>query len=344
MSDDVPSPGDPQFARESAGAAWPRWSSRLHDSLESQESVAAELRRAVEELRRTLDEPPPSASPVPPSASPRLIARYRSRRFPPALPGLHRIPRDRSRRHRMWLLLPAGAAVVLTVAGLVVASARPDTPPRSASTQAQGAPAPPPPPLPPWPGRTTPEPPDLPTRGAGADAKGTAMVVAFSADRTVDVYERAVLSPGRTTFTLRPADVSALLRPLEATPPTVQDLRAEVDGRPVPVATTSSGWTLAAPPGTAGTRLVLRYRLTGAMSRKQPAPPGRFVLVLAPLAPSAGGAGDAVVVRIRDRRVEDVYCPGAPHPLCGSADGALHTGTVPNGAVPVVVALVTFPS
>ena len=71
--------------------------------------------------------------------------------------------------------------------------------------------------------------------------------------------------------------------------------------------------------------LVLRYRLTGALIRHEPAPPGRYLLVLTPLlltplAPSGSGDG-AVVVRIQDPRVEEMYCPGGSNPLCGTAGG-----------------------
>jgi hypothetical protein len=91
--------------------------------------------------------------------------------------------------------------------------------------------------------------------------------------------------------------------------------------------------------------LALRYHLRGALIRPQPAPPGRYALVLTPLAPSAGhGAEAGVVVRIDDPRVEEVYCPAARDQLCGRVDGAVHVATVPAGARPVVVALVTFPT
>jgi hypothetical protein len=179
----------------------------------------------------------------------------------------------------------------------------------------------------------------------GADANGTELTAALGADRSVEVYERAVLTPGATSLALSPARSPDLLRSLDAPPPVVEDLHAEVDGRPVRVTSTGSGWAVQMSAGARGGRLALRYRLSGALVRREPAPPGRFTLVLTPLAPSAGrGADDAVVVRISDPRVQELYCPGATNQLCGRVDGELHTARVPGGTVPVVVALVTFAS
>ena len=67
-------------------------------------------------------------------------------------------------------------------------------------------------------------------------------------------------------------------------------------------------------------------------------------LVLTPLTPAPGGADAGVVVRIRDPRVEEVYCPGDDRPALRAPGGPLHIATVPAGAVPIVVGLVTFPS
>jgi hypothetical protein len=230
----------------------------------------------------------------------------------------------------------AGSGTRATTAASPTASARTATPSVAPSA----------PPLPAWPGQSGAEPPGLPARGPGADASGSEVTAALGADRqSVDVYERAVLTRGRTTLALRPAGSPELARSLDAPLPTVEGLQAAVDGRPVPVTRTAAGWNVTTPSGTTVARLVLRYRLTGALVRREPSPPGRYTLVLTPLAPSAGGrADDAVVVRIRDPRIEEVYCIGASQQLCGRVAGALHTAAVPAGAVPVVIALVTFPS
>jgi hypothetical protein len=338
MSEPVPSSTDAQDASARRPAPWPRWSSDLHESLASQEVSAAELRQDLDDLRRTLD----------------------------AAPARTPAPRTRSFRSRPLVAGAAGVVLALALAaGLAARFARPGsvaasgtrattsaTPTASIHTttpvpaaSVPGRPEPSAPALPDWPGRSVPEPPGLPVRGVGADASGTELTAALAADRSVNVYERAVLMRGVSTLTLRPAAARGLARSLEAPPPVVEDLHAEVDGRPVPVRRTASGWTVASPSGSTAGRLALRYRLRGGLVRLEPAPPGRYTLVLTPLAPAAGrGADDAVVVRISDPRIEELYCPGATNQLCGRRNGALHTATVPPGAVPVVVALVTFPS
>ncbi|HVN10646.1 MAG TPA: hypothetical protein VMT69_01040 [Kineosporiaceae bacterium] len=344
MSEPVPASTGAQGASARDEADWPTWSSDLHQSLASQEASAAELRHDLDDLRRTLD----------------------------ATPTRTPAPRTRSIRTRGLVAGGAGLVLALTLAGgLAARSARPGsaaeagpgaapgprlsasaraTPTASAAgptpgpTSARGTAGPSAPPLPDWPGRGVPQPPDLPAHGVGADLSGTELTAALVADGSVEVYERAVLTPGATALTLRPAGMAAIARTLAASPPVVEDLHAEIDGRPVPVTQSASGWTVAAPAGTTAVRLELRYRLTGALLRREPAPPGRYTLVLAPLAPSAGdGADTAVAVRITDPRIEELYCPAAANQLCGRADGDVHTATVPAGAVPVVVALVTLP-
>ena len=90
-------------------------------------------------------------------------------------------------------------------------------------------------------------------------------------------------------------------------------------------------------------QLVLRYRLRGALARQEPAPPGRASLLLRPLTGDVSlGTGDAVVVRIDDRRVGSLYCPAPQPALCGADAGTVHTATVPAGATPVVLAQVTL--
>jgi hypothetical protein len=186
------------------------------------------------------------------------------------------------------------------------------------------------------------EPPGLPAHGVGADVTGTELTAAISAAQTVDVYERVLMPRSAGVLTVRPAGSPGLASSLGAPLPVVEDLHAEVRGRPMPVTKTGSGWTVTTPGAAMTDHLVLRYRLTGALIRHEPAPRGRYMLVLTPLAPSGRG-DDAVVVRIRDPRVDEMYCPGGSDPLCGRAEGELHTATVPAGATPVVVALVTFP-
>ena len=187
-----------------------------------------------------------------------------------------------------------------------------------------------------------PVPPGLPRSGPGADAPGSELTAAIDADgRHVDVYERAVLRPGTTSVLLAPATTAGLPETLRDLRPSVEDLQAEVDGRPVAATPAGDGWQVAAPGGI--TQVVLRYRLGGALVRQEPAPPGRAGVLLRPLTgPAAQAAADPVVVRIDDRRVVALYCP-APRPaLCAASAGTVLTATVPPGADAVVLADVTL--
>jgi hypothetical protein len=337
MTDPAPHAGRTQDDSGREVARWPDWSSGLHESLASHQASAEELRQELDDLRRTLDAAP-AGPPVTPRRRGRLVVGGTVLAL--ALGGGLAVREAHSGGGHGS---PAGATVPETPTTSPSAVAPPasatSTPTPSSSSALAAAP------LPAWPGQRGPEPPDLPAHGVGADVVGTEVTARLADDRrSADVYERALLSSAAATLTLRPAGTADLTRSLRAPMPSVKDLHAEIDGRPVPVLRTASGWTVTAPGGTEGGRLVLRYRLAGALVRPEPAPPGRYTLVLTPVAPSAGdGAAQAVVVRIRDPRVEEVYCPGASNQLCGREDGSLHVGTVPAGAVPLVVALVTFP-
>jgi hypothetical protein len=339
MSDPSP-PSSSQDDGERAFSRRPRWTSELHESLTSQEATASKLRQELDDLRRTLDAAPAGG------------------------PGRHRRPYRRLILAAAALATAAAAVLVLAlVIGLATRGDRSGAAPASSVevTTSASSPSisPSPPsgtpsstpstslpaaaPLPPWPGEGRPEPPGLPAHGVGADLPGTEVTAALGTDRrSVEVYERALLAPGGTTLTLRPATSNQVARSLGAALPTVEDLHAAIDGRPVPVTRTASGWTV--PVSSSGTRLTLRYRLRGAVVRTEPAPRGRYTVVLTPLTPATAGGDAGVVVRIRDPRVEEVYCPGTTNQLCGHAEGPLHVATVPAGSVPIVIGLVTFPS
>jgi hypothetical protein len=314
MSEPVPSPA--QDDSERALSRWPRWSSALHQSLASHEASASELRQELDDLRRTLDFAPPG-----------VAAR-------------------RTRPSRRTILVAAAVAVLVLALGIGIATraARSGSAPEAAvaASASSHTALPAAAPLPRWPGQAGPEPPGLPGHGVGADLPGTEVTAAFRADRrSVEVYERALLAPAGTTLTLRPATSDEVVRSLRAPSPTVEDVHAAIDGRPVPATRTASGWIVPVSSTTTGAHLTLRYRLGGAVVRTEPAPRGRYTLVLTPLTPADGAAG-AVVVRIRDPRVEEVYCPGTANQLCGHGDGPLHVATVSAGSLPIVVGLVTF--
>jgi hypothetical protein len=333
MSDPSP-PSSEQDDGEWAHSRRPRTASELYESLASQEATASKLRQELDDLRRTLD----------------------------AAPAAHRAPRRRPSRRLVLGTGAAGAVLVLALGiGLAIGGDRsgaapassesamapassPPVTPTSPSVPPSSAPLPAAAPLPPWPGEGRPEPPGLPAHGVGADLPGTEVTAALGTDRrSVEIYERALLAPAGNTLTLRPATSNQVARSLRAAPPAVEDLHAAIDGLPVPVRRTASGWTLPVPSTTSGTRLTLRYRLGGALVRTEPAPRGRYTVVLTPLTPTTAGAGAGVVVRILDPRVEEVYCPGTTNQLCGHEEGPLHVATVPAGSVPIVIGLVTFP-
>lgn len=345
MSEHVPPSRAPDGSEQPISRG-PRWTSDLHASLASSEARASELRQELDELRRSLDAAPGGE------------------------PGRHRRPRSR----RMALGAASGAVLVLAAGvGLAVRGSGRDAGPTSAAATSTAAaarspastsasPAPSTAPsivapattrrpqpagavLPTWPGATGPEPPGLPAHGVGSDLPGTEVTAALAADRTtVEVYERALLAPAGSTLTLRVAASPEIARSLRAAPPTVQDVHAAVDGRSVPPTRTRSGWTVPLRATSGVTHLTLRYRLSGAVVRTEPAPRGRYTLVLTPLTATGDGSGAAVVVRISDPRVAEVYCPATANQLCGREEGDVHIATVPAGAVPIVIGLVTFPS
>jgi len=338
MSDPVPPPAARDDG-ERAISRWPRWSSDLHQSLASSEASASRLRQELEDLRRSLDVPP----------------------------GRPAAPRRRSSRGRV---LSTGAGVILVLAlgaglaarasgsgsgsefsaasaGSTASSSGRTAPSGTSTTRTRpAAPLPTAAPLPRWPGEAGPQPPGLPAHGVGADLPGTEVTAALGADgKSVEVYERALLASAEPALTLRPATSDAVARSLGTALPTVENLHAAIDGRSVPVTRAASGWSVPVTGTTTGARLTLRYRLSGALVRPEQAPRGRYNMVLTPLTPAPGSGAEAgVVVRIRDPRVEEVYCPETSNELCGHQDGSLHVATIPVGTVPIVVGLITFPS
>jgi hypothetical protein len=181
---------------------------------------------------------------------------------------------------------------------------------------------------------------NLPSSGPGADVPGADAFAALDAGGAVDVWERLVVRPGTTEVSLAPATTPAL--PARAGV-RLTDVQVAVNGRRVTPRDSGAGWQVTLPPGGAFTQVVVRYRLTGALARVTPAPPGRVTLDLRPVAgPTAVAAGDPVVVRLTDPRVGAVYCPAAQAPLCAVSQGPAHVATVPAGAAPVVLAQLTL--
>jgi hypothetical protein len=353
-------PDDPPVLRSTRLPA--ASTSTLRSSLDGQEARAAELRDALDALRASLEG---RRAPVAPSAPPPRRSR-RVRPLTPLRPGRVRPARS---------VLLAGAAL-LGLAGVAVAAVAlvptvrrtatgpsasraavaPSTltpsPPPSAST---AAPSPGRSPIAststsstlttrrlPWPGGAVLQPSGLAASGPGATVPGLDLTAALDPDgRHVDVYERLVLRPGVTSLALHQADLGRLPAQLHVGRGGVGDLQVELDGRAVRPQHVGASWRAEAPDGGTITRAVLRYRLTGVFLRQAPAPPGRFTLVLRPLA--AGpvlGDRDPVVVRINDVRIGTMTCPTSRHPLCASVTGRTHTARLPADATGVVVAQV----
>ncbi|HVN10649.1 MAG TPA: hypothetical protein VMT69_01055 [Kineosporiaceae bacterium] len=334
----------------------------LRSSLADQAARTHELREALDRLRATLEAAPGASPPGPPPAPRPPQAGRRGSRRPAA--GLAVLA--------IAVVLAAGVTIAVVRAGSeprgvstaapasgtdtatrAPAGAGPGTPGASAFPAAPTTSAPAPVGSPavlvtrplPWPGGPVLQPSGLPVTGPGADAPGVELTAALDPDRRhVDVYERVLLRPGETSLRLAPAGLGSLPRALRGARPAVVDLQVEVDGRAVRPVAGRGGWQVTAPEGGAIGRVVLRYRLVGALVRQIPAPPGRATLILRPLAGGVVAAtGDPVVVRIHDRRVGAVYCPAARHPTCASTTGRMHTAMVPPDAGAVVLAQVTLP-
>jgi hypothetical protein len=179
----------------------------------------------------------------------------------------------------------------------------------------------------------------MPVSGPGADSPGADAFVVLATGGAVEVWERLVVRPGTNTVRLQPAPTSALPATADVR---LSDVQVAVDGRRVTPRGDGAGWQVDLPGGSFA-QVVVRYRLTGALVRVTPAPPGRATLVLRPVTgPAAAAADDPVVVRLADPRVGAVYCPDARTPLCAVSRGSTHVATVPAGTAPVVLAQVTL--
>jgi hypothetical protein len=331
--------------------------SALRSSLDDQEARAAELRDALDALRASLEgRPVAAASATPGPAQRRRLPAARAVLVPGAavlaLAGL------------ALAAVAAGTAPRGTATASPPSASAPSASPPPATPTAAGAPsatpstagpAPTAPTAPtpslspslrttplPWPGGAVLQPRGLAASGPGASVPGLEVTAALDPDgRHVDVYERLVLRPGVASLVLHRADLGSLPAALRGASGGVTDLQVELDGRPVRPLATGASWRAVPPGGGSVTRAVLRYRLTGVFVRQPPAPPGRFTLVLRPLAAGVVLADrDPVVVRISDVRIGTVTCPTSRHPLCGAVTGRTHTATLPGDATGVVLAQV----
>ncbi len=104
--------------------------------------------------------------------------------------------------------------------------------------------------------------------------------------------------------------------------PTVVDLQAVADGNVVAVpdnGTVRQRVNLVLPQPAAG--LQLRYRLVDAVQRSRPAPPGRALIIVAPLMAEAL-ATQPFILQVSGAHVTNLTCPLLPQPqqLCGRQD------------------------
>jgi hypothetical protein len=162
------------------------------------------------------------------------------------------------------------------------------------------------------------------TSGPGLTEPGVHVVAEPDATGALEVVERV--------RTAAPVRVLSIALPRSTAPgtagvrPSVSGLQAEAGGLVVTD-------TLAAPLTTAGERLELpapateitmRYRLSGATDRSQPAPAGRVLVLLPPLTRPDPGVGDpAVVVEVSAGTVRNLVCSDLPaaEQLCGRQQG-----------------------
>jgi hypothetical protein len=191
-----------------------------------------------------------------------------------------------------------------------------------------------------WPGGAVLVPPGIATTGPGVDRPGSDVTYALDADgSSVDVFERLRLAAPVTNLAIALPRVTGLARDLGALSLGVRGLQVELDGTPVTVARSSAtAFTAARPDGRGITAATLRYTLTGAVVRLEPAKEGRYAGLLAPLTGAASlDTGSPVDVRVIGSGIRSLVCPAAgAKVLCGSMTSSGATGTLPPGTEPVV--------
>lgn len=190
-----------------------------------------------------------------------------------------------------------------------------------------------------WAGSSVTVPPGLPTSGPGIDAPGVDVSYALDADGTsLDVFERVRLAAPQPSVTAALPSLAALRGDLAGAELAVDALQVELDGVAVRPTLTGSTWSAARPDGSAITTAVLRYRLTGAVVRLEPALAGRLAAVVTPItAAGALGADQPVTVRVIAANVRSLTCPTAgTQVICGTVSPTGATATVPKGSQPVL--------
>ncbi len=210
-----------------------------------------------------------------------------------------------------------GAATVLTVAA-VFALSKPTPPPRAApSTSPAGSSGSATSPV----GAATAR---VRTTGPGLTVPGINVVARVDNDGTLDVQEKVLLdSP---VLTIRLAAAAPPLASTEALKPVVTELQAQSAQGPVTMPQTLTQVAQSISFGAPVTSFTMRYKESGGQERSNPAPVGRALLVLGPIA-APDLASTPVVVQVIGDHVLNLTCPDLPQTkqVCGVAEATGRT-------------------
>ena len=192
----------------------------------------------------------------------------------------------------------------------------------------------------PWAGSTLLVPTGLAGTGPGVDADGSDVTYVLDADGTsLDAYERVRAAAGVPQVTAQLTPLTALTGELAAAKLGVSGLQVELNGQAVTPRPSGTGtWTAALPDGTPVTSAVLRYKLTGAVLRVEPARAGRLAALLTPLTSHAvATSGQKVTVHVLGPGLVSLTCPLAPAAgvLCGTVSSGAAMAALPPGLAPV---------
>jgi hypothetical protein len=168
------------------------------------------------------------------------------------------------------------------------------------------------------------------TTGPGLTEPGVYVIAEPDATGALEVVERV--------RTAAPVRVLSIALPQSSAPgtagarPSVSGFQADAGGLVVtdtlnaPLTTAGEQLELPAP----ATEITMRYRLSGAADRSQPAPAGRVLVVLPPLTQPDPGVGDPpVVVEVSGGTVRNLVCSDLPaaEQLCGRQRGRVWSTT-----------------
>jgi len=168
------------------------------------------------------------------------------------------------------------------------------------------------------------------TTGPGLTEPGVHVVAEPDATGALEVVERVRTAAPVRELTLALPQASA--SGTAGVTPTVSGFQADAGGLVVtdtpatPLTTAGDRLELPGP----ATEITMRYRLSGAADRSQPAPAGRVLIVLPPLTQPDSGVGDpSVVVEISGGTVRNLVCSDLPasDQLCGRQQGRVWSTT-----------------